>query len=89
MDDGCTWGDATGHSNPHAGWDSDAIVAGTKIAMMVDFNQNGTATITAYKDGVRTGVLSTGSLRGPLCPAVSFYQIGQSVEIVSSDPPHT
>ena len=59
-------------------------MAGTKIGIMLDFDQDGTATVTAYKDGVRAGVLSTGSLRGPLCPTVWFELDGQGVEFVPS-----
>ena len=62
-------------------------MAGTKIGIMLDFHQDGTATVTAYRDGVRAGVLSTGSLRGPLCPAVWLRDDGQGVEFVSSNPP--
>ena len=57
--------------------------------MMLVFNEDGTATVTAYKDGVRAGVLSTGSLRGPLCPSVWLGDVGDSVEFVSSSPPHS
>ena len=60
---------------------------GTKIGMMLDFDTDGTATVTAYKDGVRAGVMSTGSLRGPLCPAVWFDSAGQGVEFVPSHCP--
>ena len=62
---------------------------GTKIGMMLDFDTDGTATVTAYKDGVRAGVVSTGSLRGPLCPIVWFGTVRQSVEFVPSNPPHS
>ena len=66
---------------------------GTKIGMLLEFDADGTATVTAYKDGVRAGVLSTGSLRGPLCPIVWFfankYQKGQGVEFISSNVPHS
>merc|ERR1711934_744455 len=86
---GCVWslysgqgfGNSTGHTSPVTGY-SDTIVAGTKIGIMLDFNKDGTATLTAYKDGVRAGVMSAGSLRGPLCPAVCFFQTGQSVEFI-------
>ena len=57
---------------------------GNTIGMMLAFGQDGTATVTAYRDGVRAGVMSTGSLRGPLCPAVFFETPGQSVEFVPS-----
>ena len=58
-------------------------MAGTKIGMLVDFDQDGTATVTAYIDGVRAGVMSTGSLRDPLCPAVWFGSFGQNIEFVA------
>ena len=64
-------------------------MSGTRIGMMLDFNQDGTATVTAYKDGVRAGVMSTGSLRGPLCPSDCFYDVGEGVEFVSSSHPHS
>ena len=80
-----SFGNSTGSTFPRAG----VIVTGTKIGMLLDFEQDGTATMTAYKDGVRAGVLSTGSLRGPLCPAVWFRENGQSVEFVPSNPPHS
>ena len=57
-------------------------MAGTKIGMLLDFDADGTATVTAYKDGVRAGVLSSGSLLGPFCPAVWLREIGQSLEFV-------
>ena len=62
---------------------------GTKIGINVDFDQDGTATLTAYRDGVKEGVLSTGSLRGPLRPAVwfRFNASGQSIEFVPSHCP--
>ena len=82
-------GNSTGDTNPGANWDSDTIVAGTKIGIMLDFDQDGTATVTAYQDGVQVRVLSTGSLRGPLCPAVGLDEAGQSVKIVSSKHPHS
>ena len=85
MHNGGTYGNAAGHTNLRAGWNRATIVAGTKIGMMLNFNQDGTATVTAYKDGVRAGVLSSGSLRGPLCPAVWLYEKDQSVEFVSSN----
>ena len=68
-------------------WNRDTIVAGTTIGMMLDFSQDGTATVTAYKDGVRAGVMSSGSLRGPLCPAVWFCETDQSIELLSSNRP--
>ena len=85
MDDGFVVGNT--HLDPGPNWDTATIVVGTKIGIMLDFNQDGTATLTAYKDGVRAGVLSTGSLRGPLCPAVWFNEHGQSVEFISSNLP--
>ena len=83
-------GNVTGDTDPGYNWDRDEIVggdSGTKIGIMLDFDQDGTATLTAYKDGVRAGVLSTGSLRGPLCPAVWFNASGQSIEFVPSHCP--
>merc|ERR1712032_721886 len=85
---GCAWylhnggvyGNTTGHTNPGAGWNRATIGVGTKIGMLLDFNSDGIATVTVYKDGVRAGVLSACSLRGPLCPAVWFNQNPQSVE---------
>ena len=88
MHDGYVCGNDTGRTVSFTNWDRSTIVTGTRIGMLLEFDQDGTATVTAYKDGVRAGVLSTGSLRGPLCPVVSFYEIGQSVELVSSNPPH-
>ena len=86
---GKVYGNSAGTS-PGTGWHRATIVAGTKIGMMLDFNQDdGTATVTAYKDGVKVRVLSTGSLRGPLCPGVWFGRPGQSVEFVSSKHPHS
>ena len=82
LHDGTVYDNSTGSTNPGADWDRSTIVTGTKIGIMLDFKQDGTATLTAYKDGVRAGVLSTGSLRGPLCPVVCFMETGQSVEIV-------
>ena len=82
LDDGDVSGDSTGSTDPDTNWDGDTIVAGTKIGIMVDFSQDGTTTLTAYSDGVRAGVMSTGSLRGPLCPAVWFGGSGQSVAFV-------
>ena len=86
---GSVWGNSTGSTDFYDDWDSDTIVVGTKIGMTADFNQDGTATVTAYKDGVKVGVLSTGSLRGPLCPAIWLNRPGQSVEFVSSKHPHS
>ena len=63
-------------------WKSKVIVTGTKIGILLEFNQAGYATVTGYKDGVRIGVLSTGALRGPLCPSVWMCESGQSVEFV-------
>ena len=88
---GRVYGNSTGSTNLSANWDRwdrTTIVAGTKIGIMLDFNQDGTATLTGYKDGVRVGVLSTGSLRGPLCPAVWFNETG-SVELISSNLPRS
>ena len=80
-------GNKTSNTSPGTGWDRDTIVPGTKIGMLLEFSQAGTATVTAYKNGVRAGVMSTGSLRGPLCPTVWLYTLYQSVELVSSNPP--
>ena len=82
-------GDSTGRTDLDDYWDRDTIVAGTKIGIMIDFDQDGTATVTGYKDGVKVRVLSTGSLRGPLCPAVWLCIKGQSVEFVASNPPQS
>ena len=87
LDDGIVWGNSTGSTDYD--WNPDTIVVGTKIGMLLDFGPDGTATMTAYRDGVRAGVLSTGSLRGPLCPGVWFGRPGQSVEFVSSKHPHS
>merc|ERR1712032_684724 len=89
LDDGSVYGNSTGSTDLDDDWNSDTIVTGTKIGLMVDFNQDGTATVTAYQDGVKVGVLSTGSLRGPLCPGVCLGRTGQSVEFVSSKHPHS
>ena len=75
-------GNSTGNTSPDTDWTT--IVSGTKIGIMLDFDLDGTATVTAYKDGVRACVMSTGSLRGPLCPAVWFSEPGQSVQLISS-----
>ena len=89
LQDGYVWGNHPNKADLRDNWNRDTIVAGTKIGMTVDFNQDGTATVTAYKDGVKVRVLSTGSLRGPLCPGVWFDRHGQSVEFVSSKHPHS
>ena len=89
LHDGDIYGNSTGSTSLGAGWDRDTIVAGTKIGMLLEFDPDGTATVTAYKDGVKAGVLSTGSLRGPLCPSVWFGKTDQSVEFVPSNPPHS
>ena len=81
-------GNSTGHTDPGANWDRATIVSGTKIGFMLDFDPDDTATVTAYKDGVRAGVMSTGSLRGPLYPAVWFDdEAGTSIQFVPSHCP--
>ena len=89
LTEGSVYGNSTGSTDLDDDWNRGAIVTGTKIGMTADFNQDGTATVTAYKDGVKVRVLSTGSLRGPLCPGVWFDRHGQSVEFVSSKHPHS
>ena len=89
MEDGLIiYGNSTGHSYLVNGWDRTEIVSGTRIGLMLDFNQDDTATVTGYKDGVRVSVLST-DLRGPLCPAVWIGGKGVGVEFVSSRCPHS
>ena len=85
--DGSVGINSTDHTDLGANWDLATIVVGTKIGFMLEFDQDGTATVTAYRDGVSAGVLSTGSLRGPLCPAVWFGDTGQSIEFISSHCP--
>ena len=78
LHDGQVCGNSTNQTFPAAGW----IMGGTSIGTMLAFGQDGTATVTAYKNGVRAGVMSRGSLRGPLCPAVWFGQNDQSVDLI-------
>ena len=88
MNDGSIHGNDTGHTSLVGKWDKSKIVTGTRIGLTLDFKQDGTATVTGYKDGVRTRVLST-DLRGPLCPAVWIYYSGDGVEFVPSNYPHS
>ena len=81
-------GNNTGHGPLVGNWDRSKIVVGTRIGLMLDFKQDGTATVTGYIDGERTRVLST-ALRGPLCPAVWFGGKGDGVEFVPSRYPHS
>ena len=89
MWNGEVWGNSTGHTLPRTAWNRNTLVDGTNIGMLLEFDADGTATVTAYKDGVRAGVMSTGSLRGPLYPIVWFGRKGQGVEFISSNPPHS
>lgn len=89
MYSGRVYGNKTNNNLHHTDWNWEEIVHGTKIGMLLEFSQDGTATVTAYKNRVWAGVLSTGSLRGPLCPSLWFFDDGGSAEFVSSKPPTT
>ena len=88
MIDGSIYGNKTGQTPLVENWDNSKIVAGTRIGLTLDFKQDGTATVTGYKDGVRKCVLST-VLRGPLCPAFWFFETGDCIEFVPSHYPHS
>ena len=65
---------------------SQTIALGIKVGLTLNFDENGTGTVSAYRDGVWVGSVRSG-LPAPLCPSVWLTGKGQCVDFVSSNYP--